>query len=165
MAYTVINSGRRVSSVKEEKEFFTFRELMKRDDDDLTASMEDYLEMVYRLSGNHGFTRVNELASALNVQPPSVSKMIQKLAEQGMVAYEKYGYIILTAKGKELGKELLYRHQVVEDFLKLLGVTEGLLEQTEMIEHTLNPQTLKELARLVQFFKQRPELVLEYRQS
>jgi len=152
-----------VSSVKEEEEFFTFRELMKRDDDDLTASMEDYLEMVYRLSGNHGFTRVNELASALNVQPPSVSKMIQKLAEQGMVAYEKYGYIILTAKGKELGKELLYRHQVVEDFLKLLGVTEGLLEQTEMIEHTLNPQTLKELARLVQFFKQRPDLVREFR--
>ena len=90
--------------VKEEEEFFTFRELMKRDDDDLTASMEDYLEMVYRLSGNHGFTRVNELASALNVQPPSVSKMIQKLAEQGMVAYEKYGYIILTPKGKEVGK-------------------------------------------------------------
>ena len=149
--------------MKEEKEFFTFRELMKRDDDDLTASMEDYLEMVYRLSGNHGFTRVNELASALNVQPPSVSKMIQKLPEQGMVAYEKYGYIILTAKGKELGKELLYRHQVVEDFLKLLGVTEGLLEQTEMIEHTLNPQTLKELARLVQFFKQRPDLVREFR--
>lgn len=149
--------------MKEEEEFFTFRELMKRDDDDLTASMEDYLEMVYRLSGNHGFTRVNELASALNVQPPSVSKMIQKLAEQGMVAYEKYGYIILTAKGKELGKELLYRHQVVEDFLKLLGVTEGLLEQTEMIEHTLNPQTLKELARLVQFFKQRPDLVREFR--
>ena len=151
--------------VKEEEEFFTFRELMKRDDDDLTASMEDYLEMVYRLSGNHGFTRVNELASALNVQPPSVSKISQKLAEQGMVAYEKYGYIILTPKGKELGKELLYRHQVVEDFLQLLGVTEGLLEQTEMIEHTLNPQTLKEIARLVQFFKERPELVLEYRKS
>ena len=49
--------------------------------------------------------------------------------------------------------------------MKLLGVTKGLLEQTEMIEHTLNPQTLRELARLVQFFKQRPELVLEYRQS
>jgi hypothetical protein len=34
-----------------------------------------------------------------------------------------------------------------------------------MIEHTLNPQTLKEIARLVQFFKERPELVLEYRKS
>ncbi|MGE5544627.1 MAG: transcriptional regulator MntR [Bacillota bacterium] len=135
---------------------------MKKDDDVLTASMEDYLEMVYRLSRENGFTRVSELASALNVQPPSVSKMIQRLAEQGMVNYEKYGYIILTRKGKKLGKELMYRHQVVEDFLRLLGVTEGLLEQTEKIEHTLNPQTLKELARLVKFFKDRPELVTDY---
>ncbi|MGI6551412.1 MAG: transcriptional regulator MntR [Syntrophomonadales bacterium] len=138
---------------------------MKRDDDILTASMEDYLEMVYRLSRDVGFTRVNEIASALNVQPPSVSKMIQKLAEQGMVDYEKYGYIILTRKGKKLGKELLYRHQVVEDFLRLLGVTEGLLDQTEKIEHTLNPSTLKELARLVRFLKERPELVSEYRDT
>jgi Mn-dependent DtxR family transcriptional regulator len=151
--------------VKEDEEFFTFRELMKRDDDILTASMEDYLEMVYRLSRDVGFTRVNEIASALNVQPPSVSKMIQKLAEQGMVDYEKYGYIILTRKGKKLGKELLYRHQVVEDFLRLLGVTEGLLDQTEKIEHTLNPSTLKELARLVRFLKERPELVSEYRNT
>jgi Mn-dependent DtxR family transcriptional regulator len=151
--------------VKEDEEFFTFRELMKRDDDILTASMEDYLEMVYRLSRDVGFTRVNEIASALNVQPPSVSKMIQKLAEQGMVDYEKYGYIILTRKGKKLGKELLYRHQVVEDFLRLLGVTEGLLDQTEKIEHTLNPSTLKELARLVRFLKERPELVSEYRDT
>lgn len=151
--------------MKEDEEFFTFRELMKRDDDILTASMEDYLEMVYRLSRDVGFTRVNEIASALNVQPPSVSKMIQKLAEQGMVDYEKYGYIILTRKGKKLGKELLYRHQVVEDFLRLLGVTEGLLDQTEKIEHTLNPSTLKELARLVRFLKERPELVSEYRDT
>ncbi len=151
--------------MKEDEEFFTFRELMKRDDDLLTASMEDYLEMVYRLSRESGFTRVNELASSLNVQPPSVSKMIQKLAEQGMVNYEKYGYITLTRKGKKLGKELLYRHQVVEDFLRLLGVSEGLLEQTEKIEHTLHPPTLKELARLVRFFKERPELVSDYRNT
>lgn len=151
--------------MKEDTEFFTFRELMKRDDDVLTASMEDYLEMIYRLSRDHGFTRVSELASALNVQPPSVSKMIQKLAEQGMVNYEKYGVIILTRKGKKLGKELLYRHQVVEDFLRILGVTEGLLEQTEKIEHTLNAQTLKEIARLVKFFKERPELIAEYQDS
>lgn len=151
--------------MKEDEEFFTFRELMKRDDDILTASMEDYLEMVYRLSRDSGFTRVNELASALNVQPPSVSKMIQKLAEQGMVNYEKYGHIILTREGNKLGKELLYRHQVVEEFLRILGVTEGLLEQTEKIEHTLNPQTIKELARLVKFFKERPGLISDYQNS
>ncbi len=148
--------------MKEDEVFFTFREYMKKDDDVLTPSMEDYLEMVYRLSRDSGFTRVNELASALNVQPPSATKMIQKLAEQGVINYEKYGHITLTEKGKKMGRELLDRHQIVEDFLKILGISEGLLEQTEKIEHTLNNQTLKALSRLVKFLKERPELITDY---
>ena len=61
------------------KDFYTFREYMKNVDKLLTASMEDYLEMIYRLSYDNGFTRIHELSSALNVQPPSATKMVQKL--------------------------------------------------------------------------------------
>ena len=66
-------------------EFFTFREYMRKDQELLTPSAEDYMEMIYRLSQKNGFTRVNDLASALNVQPPSVTKMIQKLAELKLI--------------------------------------------------------------------------------
>jgi len=138
---------------------------MKRDDDFLTASMEDYLEMVFRLSRENGFTRVSELASALNVQPSSVTKMAQKLADQGLVNYEKYGYIVLTKKGRRLGRQLMYRHQVVEDFLRILGVSEGLLEETEKIEHTLNEQTLRALDRLVQYLRGHPEIIADLNKS
>lgn len=144
-----------------EKEFFTFREYMKKEDD-LTASMEDYLEMIYRLSGEKGYTRVNDLASALNIQPPSATRMIQKLADMGVVNYEKYGIITLSKKGQIAGKALLERHQIVEEFLNLLGITENILEETEKIEHTLNAQTLKCLADFVCFLKKRPDIIREF---
>lgn len=145
------------------KEFHTFREYMKKDEDLLTASMEDYLEMIYRLSGETGFTRINDLSAALNVQPPSATRMVQKLAEIGTLDYEKYGVIVLSQKGKKLGGELLERHQMVEDFLKMLGITEHVLEETEKIEHTISRQTLRCLADFVEFFRHRPEVLNEFK--
>ena len=55
-------------------DFYTFNEYMKKEDNCLTASMEDYLEMIYRLSLNTGFTRIHELSNVLNVKPPSATK-------------------------------------------------------------------------------------------
>ncbi|KJS16663.1 MAG: Fur family transcriptional regulator [Peptococcaceae bacterium BRH_c4b] len=143
-------------------EFFTFREYMKKDDAMLTASMEDYLEMIYRLSRENGFTRINDLATALNVQPPSATKMVQKLADVGVVNYEKYGMILLNKKGEEMGRALLKRHQIIEDFLKFLGISGDVLEETEKIEHTISTQTLNCLADFVEFFKRRPEVIREF---
>ena len=142
-----------------ENDFFTFREYMKREDDSLTASMEDYLEMIYRLSRDSKFTRVHDLAEALNVQPPSATKMVQKLAELEFVKYERYGIIVLRNKGIQMGKTLLMRHNIIESFLTLLGINEGVLEETEKIEHTINTETLKCLKEFIDFLKSRPEII------
>ncbi|MDF9408733.1 MAG: Transcriptional regulator MntR [Pelotomaculum sp. PtaB.Bin013] len=143
------------------KEFFTFREYMKKDEQMLTASMEDYLEMIYRLSFNSGYTRTHNLAAALNVQPSSTTKMMKKLSEVGLVDYEKYGIITLSNKGKEFGKALLKRHMIIEEFLQLLGVTEDILEETEKIEHTISDNTLECIANFVEFVKYKPETAKE----
>lgn len=145
-----------------DNEFFTFREYMKKEVDLLTASMEDYLEMIFRLSRDSGFTRIHDLAAALNVQPPSATKMVQKLADTKFVNYEKYGIIILSEKGRETGKALLERHCIIEDFLKMLGITEGVLEETEKIEHTLSNHTVDCLADFVSFFKKRPKIIRQF---
>lgn len=144
------------------REFFTFREYMKKDDTLLTASMEDYLEMIYRLSREQGFTRINDLAAALNVQPPSATRMVQKLADVGVVNYEKYGMIVLSPRGEEMGRVLLERHQIIEDFLNLLGISGDVLEETEKIEHTISARTLQCLADFVAFMQSRPEFVREF---
>ena len=94
-------------------DFYTFSEYMKKEDNSLTASMEDYLEMIYRLSANTGFTRIHELSDALNVQPPSATNMVKKLGELKLLNYEKYGVVILENSGKVLGEALLKRHNTV----------------------------------------------------
>jgi len=143
-------------------EFYTFSEYMKRDKDLLSPSAEDYVEMIYRLSNKTGFTRVNDLANALHVQPPSVSKMIHKLAELKLIKYERYGVIMLEEEGIKIGKALLERHNLVEEFLTLLNVKEGLLEETEKIEHTINEEILMGLRDLVGFFKENPDLLRRF---
>jgi len=151
-----------------ENEFFTFREYMRKDQELLTPSAQDYMEMIYRLSLENGFTRVNDLASALNVQPPSVTKMVQKLAEINLIKYEKYGVIMLQPHGVEIGKALLERHNLVEKFLRVLNITDGLLEETEKIEHTINEEILSGIKDLVNFFTDHPEVLTkfnEYRKS
>ncbi|OPX88477.1 MAG: Transcriptional regulator MntR [Pelotomaculum sp. PtaB.Bin104] len=146
-----------------EKEFYTFSEYMKKDDDKLTASMEDYLEMIYRLSRDTSSTRILDLAAALNIQPPSATRMVQKLADINLVNYEKYGMIILSEKGREIGNKLLERHQIIEDFLRLLGISENILEETEKIEHTISKQTLECMTDFVSFFYNRPEVINEFK--
>ncbi|OPJ58063.1 iron dependent repressor, metal binding and dimerization domain protein [Clostridium oryzae] len=140
-------------------EFFTFTEYMKKDQNLLSPSAEDYMEMVYRLSYKSGFTRVNDIASSLNVQPPSVSKMLHKLAELKLIKYEKYGVIMLEKRGSELGKALLTRHNIIEKFLSMLNVGDDLLEETEKIEHTINKEVLCGMRDMVEFFDAYPDIL------
>jgi len=140
-------------------DFYTFSEYMKKEGNSLTASMEDYLEMIYRLSLNTGFTRIHELSNALNVQPPSATNMVKKLGELKLLKYEKYGILILEKSGKLLGEALLKRHNTIEEFLRLIGVTEAeSLEETEKVEHTLSINTIKCIENYIKFMKENPEI-------
>lgn len=146
------------------KDFHTFNEYMKKEENSLTASMEDYLEMIYRLSINSGFTRIHELSSALNVQPPSATKMVQKLSEIKMLKYEKYGIIILEENGKRLGEVLINRHNTIESFLRIFNIPEDeILNETEKIEHTISKETVKRFEDFVEFIKSNPNIAEEFK--
>jgi Mn-dependent DtxR family transcriptional regulator len=139
-------------------DFYTFSEYMKKNENTLTASMQDYLEMIYRLSMDSGFTRIHELSEALNIQPPSATRMVQRLAELNFIKYEKYGVIMLQENGKKAGEALLKRHNNIEIFLKAIGVSEpSILEETEKIEHTISEQTVKAFGYFVSFMRENPE--------
>lgn len=145
------------------KDFYTFNEYMKKDDSSLTASMEDYLEMIYRLSLDNGFTRIHILSQALNIQPSSATKMVQHLALLGFVKYEKYGILMLEEKGKELGAWLLKRHTIIEDFIRMIGAGDSrILEETEKIEHMLSDDTIGCFEKFAEFMKSNPDIVERY---
>lgn len=125
----------------------------------LSASMEDYLEMIYRLSKDTGFTRINELSEALNVHPPSATRMVQKMGMMNLLNYERYGVILLRQEGKKLGERLLERHNMIESFFRLLGVKdENILSETEKVEHTLSDETIKCFENYISFIKDNPEV-------
>ena len=69
----------------------------------LTSSMEDYLEMIYRRIIEEGYIRLNVLAQLLNVKAASATRMVQRLGELGFLIYKKYGIIMLSESGKEIG--------------------------------------------------------------
>ena len=138
------------------KGFYTFNNYLKINSGLITASMEDYIEMIYRLSNEIGFTRVGDLSKALNVKPASITNMIKKLDELSLVSYEKYGYIKLTDDGKNYGEYLLYRHNTIEKFLRTIGVSKNILEETEKIEHVLNKDTFQRIENFIEIIDNYP---------
>lgn len=120
--------------------------------------MEDYLERIYQLINDKGYARVSDIAEGLEVHPSSVTKMIQKLDKDNYVIYEKYRGLILTSKGKKMGKRLLDRHQLLEEFLHIIGVQEeNIYKDVEGIEHHLSWDSITCIETLIEFFRQEPE--------
>lgn len=144
------------------EKFYTARGYEILDKEGLTASMEDYLEMICRLSMEKGYTRVKELSQALNVQAPSVTRMVQKLHEKDFLFYEPYGILRLSDSGRELGLYLLQRHQTLEDFFVMLGITKNVHKDVEGIEHNISHNTLQTILSLVDFFRDNTHILAQY---
>lgn len=120
-----------------------------------TPSMEDYIEQIYILIEEKGYARVSDIAENLSVHPSSVTKMVQKLDKDEYLVYEKYRGLILTPKGKKIGKRLVYRHELLEQLLRLIGVKEeNIYEDVEGIEHHLSWDAIDRVGDLVQFFEE-----------
>lgn len=134
-----------------------------------TPSMEDHIEQIYLLIESKGYARVSDIADALEVHPSSVTKMVQKLDKDGYLNYEKYRGLILTAQGKKVGKRLVYRHELLEQFLALIGVDQAnIYQDVEGIEHHLSWNSIDRIGDLVQYFEinpQRAEELAELRQK
>lgn len=148
----------------EKEKFHTVRgyQLLEQNKKLLTPAMEDYLEMIYRNSLKEGYMRINTLSELLNVKAPSTTKMVQKLNELGLLKYEKYGVIFLTENGNEIGKFLLERHNIIETFLKNLGVKDDLLVETELIEHNISASTLRKIDLLNKFLAENPSIAQKF---
>jgi DtxR family Mn-dependent transcriptional regulator len=86
-------------------------------------SVEEYLEAIYSFNEKGRLAKNSELAKRLKVAPPSVTQMVQKLAEEGLVEYEAYRGAFLTGKGTALAQNVVRKHRLLERFLHdVLGI-------------------------------------------
>lgn len=125
-----------------------------------TPSMEDYIEQIYLQLEAKGEARVSDVAEALSVLPSSVTKMAQRLHREDYVIYERYRGLELTEKGLKFGKKLVRRHDLLEQFLRIIGVEEhNIYDDVEGIEHHLSWNAMDRITDLVEAMKDDPEFV------
>jgi DtxR family Mn-dependent transcriptional regulator len=144
-----------MNPLENKSDFRTMKGYQLIDKSQITASMEDYLEMIYRVLKTQPLVRVNDLAKKLNVRPSSVSKMATQLNDLGLISFEKYGYIKPTEKGALFGDYLLYRHDVLMEFLCYINNSNNELEQVEKIEHFVDEKTVYNIKRALKLLKEK----------
>jgi Mn-dependent DtxR family transcriptional regulator len=128
------------------------------------SRLEDYLEVIYNLIHDKGYATTVDVAEHLRVKPPTVSSMLQRLAAKEYIVHEPYRGMRLTDKGERIAKSVIARHKTVSEFLSMLGVNETVAYQdTEGIEHHLQPETIRRMQGLVDFLRNDPKLLAEIR--
>lgn len=123
---------------------------------DLSPSLEDYLEEIYRFSLTQPIVRVSEISHKLNVAQPSVTKALRRLKLKEYITYQRYGLIGLTDKGKRIGSFLVKRNQILQEFLLLLSAQCNVSEEAEAMEHYLSVSTINVIQTFVSFMRQNP---------
>src|ERR1051325_471068 len=109
-----------------------------------SAAVEDYLERILELINSKGYARVVDIATSLNISQASVSNMIQRLDGEGLLKYEKYRGLVLTAAGETLARNIARRHELLTDFLTLLRLDKQVIHHdVEGMEHHISPPTLR----------------------
>ena len=131
-----------------------------------SQSAEDYLERIHELIESKGTAHVADIAQSLNVGQSSVTSMVQKLADDGYLRYEKYRALTLTDEGRAVAEKIHGRHTVLANFFTLFELDdETQARDIEGIEHHLSPDTLETLADLTVFFEQHPEALAQFKAS
>ena len=104
-----------------------------------------------------GYARVVDIAARLNISQASVTNMLQKLDAEGLIKYEKYRGLVLTPSGLSVAQTIARRHELLEEFLTLLGVTPSVIaHDVEGMEHHISPETLEAIQRLTEYLHSNP---------
>ena len=125
-----------------------------------STRMEDYLEIIGELVELKGYATTLDISRYMNVSAPSVTKMLQRLDENGFLEYEKYHGINLTDKGIQVAEGIRQKHGILLEFFEILGIGyETANQDAEGIEHHLNPKTIKQLRKFITFLKANPKII------
>lgn len=117
----------------------------------VTAPVEDYLKVIFELESVAGVAGTNEIAAELGFAPPSVSGMVRRLAEQGLIEYERYRGARLTKTGRRAALRTIRRHRVIEAYLTTaLGYPwDRVHDEAERLEHAASDELIDRMAAAI----------------
>lgn len=115
-----------------------------------TAPVEDYLKAIYEIETGpgQGTVATNEIAERLSVAPASVSGMVRRLADQGLLEYERYRGVRLTPQGRRVALQTIRRHRILETYLtEVLGYPwDRVHDEAERLEHAASEELIDRMA-------------------
>ncbi|MEX1054466.1 MAG: metal-dependent transcriptional regulator, partial [Rhodothermales bacterium] len=80
----------------------------------LSQAVEDYLKTIYKLQQNAAAVSTSDIARAMNVSSASVTNMVKRLAQMGLLEYESYRGVTVTATGEKVALEIIRHHRLLE---------------------------------------------------
>ncbi len=118
---------------------------------DVTGPVEDYLKAIYELARGGVAVATTALAAQLDVAPPSVTGMVRRLADQGLLTHEPYHGVRLTPQGRLVALRTLRRHRVIEAYLvEALGYSwDEVHDEAERLEHAASDDMIDRMAAAI----------------
>jgi DtxR family Mn-dependent transcriptional regulator len=119
----------------------------------LSASLEDYLEAILNASDNSGEAKSSDIAKLLGVARPSVTGALKLLVKKGLVNYRPYGTVSLTQAGLARAAKVAKKHDILESFfMDFLGLDHSVAHPAACkTEHLLNPAIVSRIAGFADF--------------
>jgi DtxR family Mn-dependent transcriptional regulator len=120
---------------------------------ELSSTLEDYLEAIFRIENRKRAARVRDISSHLGVAKSTVSAALKNLAEKELIDYEPYEIAVLTEKGREKALRIVMSHQVLRYFLEdVLAVEEERAEDTACrMEHAVDREVIERFVCFLAF--------------
>jgi len=124
----------------------------------ISHQLEDYLEAIFQLTEEKRVARVSDIAASMGVQMPSVTGALKHLAQHGLVNYEPYQHVTLTAEGDEIARAMVRRHDVLKRFMsQVLAIPEHIAEHDACgMEHALSDEALSRMIQFLEFIESCP---------
>lgn len=133
----------------------------------LSASQEDYLEMIFFLSQSDGPARPKEIAQRMKVRAASVTGALKALAEKGMINYAPYSEVTLTDVGRTIAESIAGKHEaLLHFFTQVLGIDRGEAEEFACsMEHTIPDHILQRFVRFAEYTEKCPSFNASWQES
>jgi DtxR family Mn-dependent transcriptional regulator len=113
-------------------------------------TVEEYIEVISSLERDEGEARPGRMAAKLGVKPPSITEMLRKLEEEGLVIYRSYSGVRLTPAGRAIAGCLARRHEILAEFLTLIGVSRARAEKDAcQIEHHISEESVERIEEFI----------------